>query len=982
MFARFALGFGYLIFLLAVGLIVLGIHFMSSTVPSYDGSAKVAGINSAVDIDRDEFAIPHIHAASERDAWFGLGYAEAQDRMFQMEMERRLGEGRMSEIFGPRTLALDKWARTIGFSRIADEMWRRAGSHTRDILSAFVSGINAYLRNHRRHLGFEFDALTLEPEDWRPQDCMVIGRLMSWEMNFSSLTDAAYSDFSLALDSEHMRTLFPEYPDDGATVIEGADPKNFVSNYLAIAPVKATETTHQPAVKAEPVIANPSVPVVHPTTPPIQKAAPKAVPKKPAQTKPAPQQQRPHIAPPKPHAPKPPVRIGQATMRSPAFTEIYKQAQVFDSAIGAFIGGGSNSFVVAPSRTASGGAMIENDAHLQLSSPARWYLAHLTSDDGLNVAGFLIPGMPIVLAGRTPSLAWGITAGMTDESDYFIEKLDSTGTRYILPNGRPEPFTIIHDTIRVRDSIRTNPMHAMAFDVRMTVHGAVLTGMHPDSMAHVFHNDVRAGAVPDMTIFLRGARPVSLMWNGTYALGDELAGWMALPHATTIAQARAGMSSFATPCLNLCLADAQGNIAYQFIGRLPRRSGSEERLLLPRDGSNPAEAWQGFLYSPQLPSLVDPPRGYIVSANNPATRVRSIPTSMNWEPSSRADRISELIERSTVRLDTTALEHIQTDIISPYDLRRVLSYLLALYPEANPPRITPDSSSVFRMDSMRLVWKEDSLQHHTTITDSAFKIIKQNDSLWLAARRPPEDTVKPVKTDAFTALVLEYLRNWDGGMRAEEIAPTIYSVFLNRLLYHTFHDELGSARYSEFIYLDNIPLQTLAHILPDSANIWWDDVQTPGVEHRDSILQISFRESLRILAMTFGRDIRRWQWGTLHTLIFRHPFDNGTKSDKPAGLIARLVDVDAGPMPGGPTTVLQGTYYLWQPYQMQIGPSMRMVADMKSTELLAVLPTGNAEAIFGDHYRDMLPLYQQGTLLHIPLQAQSSKWKRFELLPQ
>src|SRR5581483_7963542 len=233
MFPRFALGLGYLIFLLAVGLILLGVHFMSGTVPNDSGSAKVPGISATVDIDRDDYAIPHIHAATEHDAYFGLGYAEAQDRLFQMELERRLGEGRMSELFGPRSIPLDTWARTIGFARIADEMWRHSGSHTRDVLTAFVSGINAYLKDHRSHLSFEFDALTLQPEDWRPQDCLVIGRLMSWEMNFSYMTDAAFSDFSLALDSVHLHALFPQYHDDGATVIDGADPRTFVSNYLS-----------------------------------------------------------------------------------------------------------------------------------------------------------------------------------------------------------------------------------------------------------------------------------------------------------------------------------------------------------------------------------------------------------------------------------------------------------------------------------------------------------------------------------------------------------------------------------------------------------------------------------------------------------------------------------------------------------------------------------------------------------------------------
>ena len=976
MFPRFAVGLGYTLLLLAIGLLVLGVHFMSGTVPPSIGSAAVSGIGAAVDIDRDEYGIPHIHAATERDAWFGLGYAEAQDRLFQMEFTRRIGQGRMSEIFGKRTLVVDRWARTIGFTRIADQMWAKAGSRTREVLNAYVSGINEYIHVHKARLGFEFDALKLEPEDWQPRDCMIVGRLMSWEMNFSYLSDAAFGDFSLVLDSAHMRSLYPDYPDDGATVLEGANPANFVSNYLQIAAVPAvrvagaapgTRSQPNPEVGAANLRAGAGGGTRHAQELPVHTPANHQAPVP---------QGHPRVQP-KPHIPAPPPRTGSLQTQSQFYAEFREVQREIDNVIGSHAGGGgSNSFAIAPSRTKSGGAILENDAHLELRAPARWYLAHVTSDDGLNVAGFLIPGVPLFLAGRNADIAWGITNGMADESDYFIEKLDSSGLRYIAPNGTPRKFWVAHDTIEVKDSIEANPMQRIPIDVLMTVHGPIVSDIHPDSLARAFEDDRRAGGIPDKTFFSQ-ARPVALTWNGLYALTDELAGFVNLTRAKSIAEARNGMSGFATPCLNLCLADTKGNIGYQFIGRLPKRSGSEERLMLPRDGTNPADAWTGFIYTAGLPSMIDPARGYIVSANNPPTRSRPFAYGNNWEPSSRADRITELIERGG-RLDTGAIARIQTDIVSPFDLRRILSYLLALYPEPHPPRVTPDSSSAFLLDSMQISWKEDSLRTQTSMSDSAIHLIIQRDSIYFASHQQPEDTIKTSKVDPFTAQVLDYLRNWDGGMRAEEISPAIFSVFLNRLIENTFRDELGTERYNEFIYLDNVPLRTLARILPDSANVWWDNVTThgPQPEHRDSIIKISFRQSLRILAMTFGPDIRTWQWGRLHTLTFRHPFDKQSK------LIARLVDVDAGAMPGDPTTVLQATYYLWKPYEMQIGPSMRMIADMKSPNLLAALPTGNSEAVFGDHYKDMVELFKRGGLISIPLFEHKAEWKRFELVPR
>jgi penicillin amidase len=200
-FKRFAVGFGFIVLLLVAGLVALGVHFMSGTVPRIEGSAVVTGLTANATIDRDQFAIPHIHAATERDGWFALGYAEAQDRLFQMEFARRVGQGRTAEIFGPKTLTLDMWSRTIGFQRIAQNMWTKCGPHSRDVLTAFCNGINARIKDNSTKLGFEFDALKLVPQYWKPEDCLIMARLMSWEMNFAYLSDAAFGDFQLALDS-------------------------------------------------------------------------------------------------------------------------------------------------------------------------------------------------------------------------------------------------------------------------------------------------------------------------------------------------------------------------------------------------------------------------------------------------------------------------------------------------------------------------------------------------------------------------------------------------------------------------------------------------------------------------------------------------------------------------------------------------------------------------------------------------------------
>lgn len=945
---RFALGLGYVILLLVVGLWFVGTHFMAGTVPNYSGSRSVKGLSSTVTIDRDAYAVPHIHAATESDAYFGLGYAMAQDRLLQMEFFRRIGEGRMSEILGKKSLTLDTWSRTIGFWRIANELWSKAAPDTRAVLTAYTNGINSYIDGTTGSFGFGFDALGVRPRHWQPQECFLVARLMAWQMNFSYFTDAAFSDIALTLDSAHMRWLYPNYSPDGATTL--GDQRAATSDQgLLDAHVGAQLSTPKASVAPKPATAKPAT------------AKPAAA--KPAAAKPA----IPKPATPKPATPKTvtPRKTGDLGLPQ-SVARFFAQVATDLRSIGGVpaLGGGSNAFAVGPQRTLNHQAILENDTHLDLHSPASWYVAHISSDDGLNVAGFLVPGMPVFIAGRTESVSWGITNAMADESDFFIERQDSTHT---------PSFRVIHDSILVKDSLGGKTPHAVQLLVRMTTHGPVVSDLSPFALAGAFDPTLGIGT-RDTSIY-GPSRVVSLMWNGEYALGDEAGGFVRMVHAKSVAQARTLLHDYATPCLNICFADRSGAIAYQYAGRLPKRSGSEERVLLTRDGANPAEQWLGFLPFADLPNSTSPARGYLVSANNPATANRAVAQGNNWEPSSRADRLTTLLD--TARwVDTGWVRKAMVDIVSPYAAQRVLPYLLALFPDNERHTIEADSTALFQIDSMRIAWKEDSIRRHSQVTDSALRVVLSADSALIRTRHPTRDTSHIAQIDPFMRQVLTYLRNWDGGMRTEEIAPTIYSVFLIRLIENTYRDELGPTHYSEFVFVNNVPIRSLLRILPDSANVWWDDRGTRTTEVRDTIVLRSFRESLRILARTFGRDMRTWQWGRLHTLTFDHPFASAGK------LIAHLVNIDAGAMPGDPTSVLQGSYRMTEPFAMRIGPSMRLIADMKSDELLAVLPTGNSEAMFGDHYRDMLELYKHGDLLHIPLHGTGQKWTRLELKPQ
>lgn len=936
MVLRFIIGLGFVVALLVVGGLILGGAMMSSSIPQYEGTLRVPGVGQTVSIERDDHGVPHIFAASEEDGYYGLGFVHAQDRLFQMEMTRRIGEGRLSEISGEKTLLLDAWSRRIGFKRIAGEMMKKASADTKRMLTAYCRGINAYIKTSNNKWGFEFDAANMQPQEWTPEQCLLIGRLMAWEMNFSYWTDAAFGDIALTLDSSKLPALFPNYPENGATVLEGASPEAIHNTWRTLyQPYKPPKDT---ARKAPKVVAKPDTGRVFPKGPVVT---------------------------------PPPIGSRDAGMGD-LFAEIRSLNKLMDEVLGPRgIGGGSNAFAIAPKRSASGGALLENDMHLSIGSPSRWHLAHMSAGS-TNVAGFCVPGLPAFISGRNETLSWGVTNTMADESDFFIETLDSSGRKY-MSGGQPQPFVEIRDTIYVKDSLGGDP-RKFALTIRQTKRGSVMSDIHPFKITNLSHNDPRAGGIPTDTSFLGRRKVVSLQWNGTYALTDELGSMMRLSRAKSIDEARATLRDYSTPCLNMCFAERSGRIAYQYIGRMPKRNGTEQRILLPRDANNGSQAWSGFITMAALPALTDPPRGYIVSANNPATKNRTFPYSNQWEPAARADRISQMIEM-TPRHDTASIKRIALDITSPFDWGVILPRLLAQYPDPRPVRFDPDSSFAWSMDSMKLAWRRDSIHRRGNLSDSAFADIVRADSLKLV--RPWRSNIAIVKQHPLVERALEYMRNWNGSMSETEVAPTIHSVFLQRLIENTFLDELGVERYREFIYVNNVPLRTIANLLNDSTNTWWDRVNTRGPvpETRDSIIKLSFVEALRILRSTFGNDMTKWQWGELHSLTYKHVFADADKR------IAKLVNIEHGPAMGGPTTVYQATYNMWDPYKMRVGPSMRMIADMKTNSLYAALPTGNSEAIFGDHYKDMLDMFKRGDFVDIPLTERKAGWRKLELVP-
>jgi len=156
--------------------------------PKTRGKITLEGLSAPVEIFRDRYGVPHIYARSSEDLFFAQGFVHAQDRFWQMEFWRRLGSGRLSELFGEKLLETDKFLRTMGFYEVAEEQYEKYGAETRAYLEAYAEGVNAYILDRRpARLGLEFALLKLqgvdfEIEPWVPADTVSWGKMMSYDL--------------------------------------------------------------------------------------------------------------------------------------------------------------------------------------------------------------------------------------------------------------------------------------------------------------------------------------------------------------------------------------------------------------------------------------------------------------------------------------------------------------------------------------------------------------------------------------------------------------------------------------------------------------------------------------------------------------------------------------------------------------------------------------------------------------------------------
>ena len=556
------------------------------TVPPLNGERRVPGLRAPVEVLFDSWGVPHVYARDSDDAWLVAGYLQARERLWKMELYRRAASGRLSEIFGERTLPTDRRFLALGLRTAAAVEWAQSTPPVRASLERHAAGVNAVIQQLTKYTKpVEFQLLGIDPAPWTPIDSLSISKLMAWRLAENRHGELVRGALARRLGSQEAARLL-------------GPPTSWAPTVLEIGELGTT--------------ASPAAPV---TTP-----APSA---------PAPAQ---------PVAPKTTALLfDPSTLRPFDSRGMPDGLEWLDETARP---GGSNSWVVAGTRTATGRPLLANDPHLGIEMPSIWYEMHLVATD-LDVAGATIPGAPFVIIGHNATIAWGLTNTGADVQDFYVEDVDFTSRRYLYNNQwLPLEVQIVNIGVRGRDKPEV-------YRIFKTRHGPLIATEREWEEPPVF--SAADGHPTD--------RPLALRWDAL-TVGESAGAFLGINRAANWDDFLDAVRRFGAPSQNFVYADTVGNIGYAMSGALPIRAQGDGSM--PAPGWTGTYEWIGRVPPERLPARLNPPSGEFVTANGEVDRGWPDMTH-DWAAPFRTRRIVDLLG-TRAGLDTAAFEQMQADV--------------------------------------------------------------------------------------------------------------------------------------------------------------------------------------------------------------------------------------------------------------------------------------------------------------------------------
>jgi penicillin amidase len=586
--------------------------------PQVAGSLELPGLTAAVEVIRDKWGIPHVFAQNELDLMRAMGYVHAQDRLFQMDIMRRVVNGRLSEIVGDQPLAKtyvfgghstreqDIGMRIIGFEHTATIAAEVLPAESMALLDAYAEGVNAYILQNSDNLPIEFTLIGYEPSPWEPKDTIALQRFLGWMLSTNARVELLQAAADQVLGVDKAAQLLPAYQDSRGPRI--------LPDYKF--PFK------KPSLKFD---ARPIAPLDEKT-----------------------------------------LTLGTLYRLLDIAPAPEATAETTDA---------SNNWVVSGARAVRGKPILANDPHLPHLAPSVFHLIHL-SGAGYDTIGASFPGVPLVILGHNRHVAWAATNNQADVEDFYVHKIDEAHPERYLYGDTWEDFVQRDETVSVKDGGAQRPE---TFTVRVSRFGPVVTDLFArdrtvDAVSLRWTGmDITAN--PDAFWAMEKAKTpeerqaIAAKYLGS-GRGLDTVAFRQVNRAASCDDYFKAMSYFGCPRQNWICGDDAGHIGYVAAGFVPVRNRG--------DGRRIARAWKdegrwtAFIPFEELPQRRDPRSGFIATANNITMDLDAYPYpwAYNYSPRYRAERIVALLtapvgaQQAAPLLDDAAMKRIQGDIHS------------------------------------------------------------------------------------------------------------------------------------------------------------------------------------------------------------------------------------------------------------------------------------------------------------------------------
>lgn len=891
------------------------------TYPSPDHTA--ARLPANVSVQRDQFGVAHITAQNDHDLYFAQGYVHAQDRLFQMDVTRRQASGTLAELFGAAALKMDGEMRTIGIRRAAERSILVVSNESRAALEAYARGVNAYVAS--APLPPEYTPLEIRTfRPWTALDSMTVAKALAFSLSFD-LRDIDHTN-ALAAYSDPLRGWGPTR---GALL--------FSEDLWRSQPFTAASTLPDASVAA-PLAGAAGAQALAPGSGFRFEA-------------------RDHLDP----------RLQDLAK---SYGDRVRDLPFFNERMNMDRRRGSNEWAIAGRNTATGKPMVANDPHLPLTNPSTLYPIHLKAQD-MDVFGSSFAGTPGVALGETLDVAWGATVSPLDVTDvYFETVVDHGGGRYgTIYKGVEEPVVVIPEKFRM------NVIGDGTFDNLV---------------------DAPPGSVPAATLIVPRRNNGPIVQLGPSTLGirrglsvqytgfsgtRELDAFRIFNRAHNLNEFKNGLQFFATGTENFAYADRAGNIAYFAASEVPLREDLQNNtvVFLPpwfiRSGAGgnewlPVRTPRPGQQSPyailplnEMPSLVNPPAGWFVNANNdpdgtvldnnPLNRLRPgggiYYLNPGYDLGLRAQRITDII-RARLRsgpLSFADMQSIQADVMLP-----------------DAPFFAP---FIVR-----------ALQRAQFSSNPLLTFLAADPGVQTAVSR-----IANWRYTAPTGIREGYDASDVNGVRttppsaneiSESIAATIYTVWRGQFLLSTIDQTLGTrpkpGDQLSLTALKTLLLRPQPGVGASGVNFFNISGVASAEDRRDIFILASLTWALQRLAgpyfnAAFGSSPNQdnYRWGKLHRLVLNHPLGGPFNAPPAFGAFPNpLGDALPGfPVDGGFASVDVGNFPLraWgaNDFLFNAGPSNRFVAIAETQGMRAESSwPGGTSAIPGNQfYLNLLP---------------------------